>query len=141
MSALGARMDAIANGFAAAFPLRVVRRSFVDFNLLKKADLDKGVFTFTSTGEDDFTNVNGYMAKDGGQDIRLIGQVQIAENKNKDQAGQQIEEAEFLMVEDLKTFCGNVPEALCQLELVSWVQSQQIEEPYGWIAARLRYIP
>jgi len=141
MSDLGTRMAAIAAALASAYPTRKVRRSLVDFNLLPKADLLAGVYTIYSGGEGDFTNVSQYVAQDGRQHIKLVGQIQLPENKDKAAAGVAIEEAEFTMIEEIKAFLRALPESLCLLELVSWTQSQQLEEPYGWILADLAYIP
>ena len=141
MSALGVRMAAIIAALAAAYPARRVRGSFSDFNLLPKADLVSGVYTLVSAGEEDFTNVSGYVAKDGKQGLRLIGQIQLPEQKDKALAGAAIQEAEFVMIEEVKAFLNNLPETLCLLTLVRWAQSQQMEEPYGWIAAELEYVP
>lgn len=141
MSELGARMQALADALAAAYPARKVRRSFVDHNQLKDADVLAGVYTVISGGESGFTNVAGYNAKDGDQGVKLIGQIRLPENKDQDQAGKLVEEAEFTMIEEVKAFLGALPDTLCLLSLIEWAQSQQLEVPYGWIACRLEYHP
>lgn len=141
MSAMGDRMAAIAAALAARYPARKVRRSLVDFNDLAAADLAAGVYTLVSTGESGFTNVAGYEAQDGRQGILLVGQIRVAETKDKAQAGLLVEEAEFVLIEEVKAFLRALPEALCLLTLENWRQSQQLEEPYGWIACQLEYVP
>jgi len=33
-----------------------------------------------------------------------------------------------------------LPAGMCRLEMTNWVQSTQIEHPYGWVAIDLEYI-
>lgn len=137
MSELGDRMAAIVAAFAAMFPARKFRRSFLDFGDLPDADLVAGVYTLWSAGEDDLVNVSGYIAKDGHQQVRLTGQLRL-EGKP---AGEEIEDAEFVMVEEVKAFLRALPPSLCAIEMTAWRQSEQIENPYGWIACQLEYVP
>lgn len=137
MSPLGTRMAAIAAALAAMYPARKVRRSFVDFAQLPEGDLRAGVYTLVSKGEHDFTSVSGYIAMDGTHDIVLLGQLVLQEKA----AGEEIEEAEFTMIEEVKAFCRNLPAALCSLQPTSFGQSQQMTRPYGWIGCDLVYVP
>ncbi|MGH8764209.1 MAG: hypothetical protein ACRET8_00675 [Burkholderiales bacterium] len=140
MSELGTRMAAIASALQTRFPARKVRRSYVDFNLMKDADLVAGVYTVMSNGEDDLVSQAGYIAKDGKQKIRLLAQLRVQENKDTDEAGALIEEAELVMVDEVKEFFRNLPPELCLMVLSGWRQSTQVELPYGWVAFNVTYI-
>ena len=135
MSEIGDRMALIAAELAAKYPARKVRRAFVDFAELGDTELAAGVYTLLSAGEEDFTNIAGYVAQDGAQSIMLLGQVKLAD----DASGEAVEEAELTLVDEVKAFCREIPATLCLLSLLKWRQSMQVERPYGWIACDLGY--
>lgn len=141
MSALGARLNAIAAALQAKYPARKVKRAYVDFNLRQAADLAAGIYTIVGMGEKNFTNVPGYAAKDAAQPIRLIGQIQLPESKDAEALALAVDEAEFTMAEEVKAFLDDLPEALSLLAAITWTQSHQIEAPYGWVAFELEYTP
>ncbi len=141
MSELSVRLNAIVAALAAMYPLRVATREYLDFALRAEADLLKGVYTLVSEGEDGYTNVAGYNAQDGVQHLMLYGQLALAPAANEEPTGVAIEDAELAMVDEVKAFCRGLPESLCQINLVAFRQSQQLEKPYGWIACVLEYRP
>lgn len=137
MSSRGDRMNALKAALLAAWPLRVVTREYKDFGNRVDADLLAGIYTLVSAGERDFTNVPGYNAKDGTHEILIHGQLRVAEDVD----GVGLEDAEFVMVDEIVALCGALPATLCQLDLVSYAQSQQLEHPYGWVSFALEYRP
>lgn len=137
MSELSDRMDAIVAAFAAANPTRKVTREYKDRNLLPAADLAAGTYAVMSRGERGFENLPQRKAMDGTQDILVAGQFQVAESAT----GKDIEDAEFAMVEEWKTFVRALPAGMCRLEMTRFAQSAQMEHPYGWVTIELEYIP
>ena len=136
MSDLSARMNLIKTLLAAAAPLRVVTREFIDFGMRADADLVKGVYTLISRGEDGYQNFNGREAMDGVQRITLVGQIRVANNSTTS----SLEDAEFAMVEEIKAFVRARPIELCTLAMKGFTQSGQIEHPDGWIAVELEFL-
>jgi hypothetical protein len=130
-------MDLIRSSFAAARPARVVTREYKDRNLLSAADLAAGTYAIMSRGEGGYANLPERKAMDGTHRILVAGQFQLAETAT----GKAIEDAEFVMVEEWKTFVRALPAGMCRLEMIRWDQSAQIEHPYGWVAIALEYIP
>jgi hypothetical protein len=61
----------------------------------------------------------------------------VPPSEGKEANGQQVEDAEFEMLEQLRSFaCNPLPESIGGLALKEFGQSGQHEAPYGWIAAR-----
>lgn len=133
MSALAERMALICATLAARCPARIVTRSLLDFSLRQPADLKRGIYTLVSVGESGFENLRERRAMDGTQRMLLIGQIQLGEKADPE----EIEDAEFDMVEELKGFMRNLPPALICLEMQGYRQSVQTDHPYGWISADL----
>ncbi len=132
-----ARMNSIKSAMAAQFPARIVTRDLVNPNDMPAGDLAAGVYTLLSRGESSYTNLAGYEAQDGHQDIILFGDLKLAETVKPS----EIEDAELTMLAEVKAFCRALPEVLCQISLIEFIQSGQIYHPYGWIVCRLRYLP
>lgn len=133
MTALSTRMEMIKTQLATRYPLRIVTRSLKDHAQRHAADLKKGIYTLISHGEEGFTNLRERAAMDGRHRILLVGQFQLGENC----APVDIENAEFVMVEEIKEFLRDLPPDLACLEMTGYQQSAQLEAPYGWIAAQL----
>lgn len=136
MSELGDRMNLIKTTLAAALPSRVVTRDFLDFTDRKDADLLAGIYTLMSGGEKDYQNLLSRHAMDGQQSILLVGQFRVAEGA----ASSAIEDAEFAMVDEIKAFARALPDSLCQLNMLGFRQSQQVDHPYGWVAIDLEFV-
>jgi hypothetical protein len=137
VSELSDRMNLIVSSFAAAYPARVVTRKYIDRNLLSDVDLTAGTYAVLSRGERGFANLPQRAAMDGTQDILVAGQFRLAETAT----GEDIDDAEFAMVEEWKSFVRALPPGMCRLEMIRWAQSTQIEHPNGWVAISLEYIP
>lgn len=133
MSTLIDRMALVAALLADRFPARLVTRSMKDFAARQPADLKRGIYTLISLGESDYANLRDRAAMDGRHRMLLVGQIQIGE-KTEPEA---IEDAEFVMAEEIKDFARNLPPALACLEMKNFRQSGQVEHPYGWIAVDL----
>lgn len=136
-SELTDRMDLIVSSFAAAWPLRKVTREYKDRGLLPAADLAAGTYAVMSRGESGYANLPSRKAMDGTQEILVAGQIQVAESAT----GKDIEDAEFAMVEEWKSFVRALPAGMCRLEMTRFAQSAQMEHPYGWVTIELEYIP
>lgn len=136
MSELGDRMNLIKTTLAAALSARIVTRDMMDFSGRKHSDLQAGIYTLVSSGESGYQNLLSRKAMDGGQKILLVGQFVLAE----DATTSAIEEAEFVMVDEIKGFLRALPAALCQLQMTDFRQSGQMEHPRGWVAIDLEFI-
>lgn len=129
MSTIKPILDAVKTALLAAAPSRVVTRAMADFASRNTIELESGIFTLLSKGEPRI---------EYGSDILhclLVGQLLL----NEDADGEAIEEAELVMVDDIRRFIDGVQG--CQVRMTSWHQSQQIEAPYGWITAHLEIGP
>lgn len=133
MSALADRMQLIKTTLAARYPARVVTRRLQDFGCRKADELKKGIYTLVSLGEGGYANLRDRPAMDGKHRMLLIGQLQLPEKND----GEAIEDAEFVMVEEVKAFLAALPPALACLEMKSFRQSGQTDHPYAWIACEL----
>lgn len=133
MGELADRMSAIATGLAAACPARVVTRHYADFAKRKPADLDKGILTLVSLGEDGYQNLRGRAAQDGRHNMILLAQIKLAEKST----GDQVEAAEFALVEEVKAFLRELPAGLACLEMTGFRQSGQQDAPFGWASMDL----
>lgn len=129
MSAVKPILDAVKVALATAAPTRVTTRKLEGFAERKSSDLEAGVFTLISKGErrvdQDYSFIN----------CLLVGQLLLGEDVD----GEAVEEAELLMIDDIRRFMGGVQG--CQVNMKSWSQSQQIELPYGWVAVELELGP
>ena len=133
MSALADRMQLIASTLAARYPARVVTRRLQDFASRKADELKKGIYTLVSLGESGYANLRDRPAMDGRHRMLLIGQMQLPEKSGCD----EIENAEFVMVEEVKAFLSALPPSLACLEMKAFRQSGQTDHPYAWIACEL----
>lgn len=133
MSVLSARMALIRDTLAERYPARVVTRSLKDFAARQPAELKRGIYTVLSKGEGDFANLRERAAMDGKHRLLLVGQIQLGERA----APEEIEDAEFAMVEEIKDFLRDLPPALICMDMTAYQQSAQVEAPYGWIACDL----
>lgn len=127
-------LDAIVASLAAALPLRTVQRSLVDPANASAAALMAGVICVVSEGGGNFANYRGREGDLGTMNVRLVGFVQVAE---KSEAA-DIERAELTLLGDLLTWVSTV--GVPGLDVVypgDWVQSKQLEHPYGWLALAL----
>lgn len=125
--------EALRAGLQAAMPSRVVTRDFKDFAQRRKADLQAGVVTVIAQGEKGYANYLGRAAQLGTVGAILIGQLQVAEQDPP----HAVEDAEFVLAEEIKTFCINPGGALGGLVMTSFRQSGQMDHPFGWIAVEL----
>jgi hypothetical protein len=136
VSELSTRMVAIRDALAAACPARVVTRAWRPLTKRRPEELAAGIYCVVSQSEGDYPNLNGYEARDGKHRILLIGQFQLPESAAPD----EVEDAEFAMVEEVKAFVRALPESLCCLLLTGFAQSGQLEAPFGWVAFDLESV-
>lgn len=129
MSELGTRMELIKTELGNKYPLRMVTRAFADFAYRTEAELTAGLYTIVSANEGGYKNYSGREGMDGRQQLRIYFQQELAE----DATGDQIEEAEFSAIDEIKAFLRDRPATLAQLFLIGFVQSEQLDAPYAWV--------
>jgi len=139
MSEIGDRMAAILSAFAARYPDRIVTRDALDPAQRLASELEKGVYTFLSLNEHNYTNVAGYEAQTGRQGILVVADIKV-EDENPPK-GSVVEDAEFVLIDEVKAFVRNLPPQLCMLNLESLAQSGQLDYPQGWVVFHLTYVP
>ena len=126
------RLDAIETALTAAMPGRVIQRELVHFDDHAPADISAGVIMIVSTGESNYNNDLGMEAKEGTQQILLIGHIKLPEESTS----QAVEDAEINFIEELKgairTGVNGMSIALKQVS-----HSAQLEKPYGWFVASI----
>jgi hypothetical protein len=133
------RMELIKTTLAAKYPDRIVTRDLLPFDRRKSADLVKGIYTILGDGEGDYANYNGREGMDGRQPIKIVGQFVLAESVVKETPS-AIENAEYVMVEEIKVFLQTRPALLAQLFMKRFWQSRQEDAPYGWVAIDLEFL-
>ncbi len=117
---------------------RVVTRSWLDIDQRNQSDLRNGVYTVMSQAERDYANYRGREGELGTHTILVSAQFLLAENAT----GEQVEDAEFAMLDELKLVAKSAskPALIGALELVGIQQSGQLEAPYGWVLARFENV-
>lgn len=130
MSVTGQLLDSLKTALQSASPTRTVTRNLEDFGRRDLAELEQGVFTLISRGRqpqrDETVTLN----------VLLVGQIAVQEGS----APSAVEEAELLMVDEIDAFMRGAQGARVMLD-GGIQQSQQVDAPYGWVAARLAIGP
>lgn len=134
MSEVADIMNALRSQLQAAQPSRVVSRDWKDFGLRDAEELRRGVYTILPLGEAGYANYVGREADFGALDLLLLGQLKVDEDCDP----HEVEDAESVMIDEIKAFCGAAPQApIDSLLLQSLRRSGQLEHPYGWVAFSL----
>jgi hypothetical protein len=134
MTDFNAVMDAIKASLAAAMPTRLVQRSLVDPANVKREQLLAGLVCVVSERGGKFATYLGRTGELGQMKVNLVGFVQVAENSEP----ADIERAELALLSDLLAWIHSA--AISGLDTVmpgDWVQSKQLEHPYGWLVLEL----
>lgn len=131
MSELGTKFEQLRSALETAQPARIVTRSFN--NDRPDAELRAGVFTILAQGEGGYNNLPGREAMYGTIDLVILGQIMVAEGD----AAADLEEAEFTLVEEIKSFVRALPVGIDSLMIKRYRQSGQIDHPYGWVAIEM----
>lgn len=129
MSIIGALLNSMKTALLAAAPGRIVTRTLEDFSDRKKTDLQAGIYTLVHRGQGEITDEDEYLK------VLLVGQMELGEKAT----GEQIEEAELIMSEEVKRFARYATGA--RVRIKSWQQSMQLERPNGWISAEIEVGP
>lgn len=131
MSTLGSVLDSIVTQFQAVAPSRTITRSFKSFANLSDGDLSGGRFTLKVAGVENYQNAVGLVMEQGTAKLVIYGQIKLPE----DATGEALEEAELLMVEDVRSLAAALDPGLTGALLpIRHTQSQQVDHPYGWVA-------
>lgn len=116
---------------------RVVSRSFLaDLASADAADLRAGVLCVVNQGGGNFADYRGREGELAQLEVTVVGYVLVDE----DAPPATVEQAELALLQDVLDWVKD-PGALRPLDAVypvSFVQSQQMEHPYGWVALKLR---
>jgi hypothetical protein len=129
-------LQALADSLQAFLPDRVVTRTLVNPAQAAQADLLAGVLCLVSGGGGGFANYVGRVGQLGGLRPRLLGLVLVPE---KDTTGADVEAAELALLDDvLRWTDGHAPVTVLPMD---WIQSQQLEHPYGWFLLDLDVRP
>lgn len=131
-----ALLEQIKTALAAKYPARHVTRTYKDPAERPDAQLVTGVYTILSRGARGFDNLPGREAVDGTLRVWILGQVKVSEEAE----GVDVEAAEFAMLEEIRAFLQDLPAGIDSLLVTEYVQSGQIECPYGWILFSLEMI-
>lgn len=128
-------LDALVLSLANALPQREVQRSLVaDPPSESAARLLAGVVCVVSEGGGSFANYRGREGDLGEMKVRLVGFLKVPPNS----APVEVERAELALLGDWLTWvnAAGVP----GLDVVypgDWVQSRQLEHPFGWVTLEL----
>jgi hypothetical protein len=127
-------LDAIAASLAAALPARTVQRSLIDPANASAAAMTAGVVCVVSESGGNFANYRGREGDLGTLNARLVGFVRVPEKS----LPEAIEQAELILLGELLSWVNSA--AVPGLDVMhpgDWVQSKQLEHPYGWLALAL----
>lgn len=127
-------LEALKNGLSAAMPLRIVGREFRPLAQRRAEELLKGVVTLVNRGEDKYANYLGREAQLGALDVLLIGQLKVDDKASP----LDVERAELALAEEVKAFLrAPLPAGVVDCQAQSFVQSGQLEAPFGWVVFEL----
>lgn len=125
MTQSGTVMNQLLAALKLAAPKRICTRAYEDFNLRKSEDLEQGIFCLVNRGSteiDDFSEMFS---------VVLIGQGQAPVDEN----GAVIEEAEDLMLDEVRRFERGTEGATVRRKSIK--RSMQIERPFYWVLVEL----
>lgn len=131
-------LDAIVASLSTALPERYVQRSLINPANVPKASLLAGTVCVVSEGGGDFANYRGREGDLGQINVRLVGFVQVSESSET----ADVERAELALLGDLLWWVNT--SAVPGIDVVypgDWVQSKQLEHPYGWLSLALTVKP
>jgi hypothetical protein len=125
---IGVRLAAFEDALITALPTRHIKRAeLIPFHEHKAQEIRDGVVTIISSGESNYNNSQGMVAREGTLRLILVGHLKLDENAT----GLEIETAEIALIEEIKAFVrAGVPGM--SLSLDSSQQSRQLDKPYGW---------
>jgi len=133
---LKVKMDLLVSEFEKRNSHRVVNRSYEDVHSIESSeDLSAGVITFIFQNESDYETTFTQKAYNGKQKILMIARVYL----EQDACGQDIEDEEFKIIEEIKTFirATDLPNELGDLKVTQTQTSSQMEAPLAWVIADL----
>lgn len=116
--------------FTAQLPTRVIKDSLVHFDDHSAAELTAGVLMIVSRGEGDYSSALGMVAREGTQNLMMIGHLKLDESSS----GRDIENAEMAFIREVKTALKVGTEGV-DLQLQRIDHSAQLDHPYGWFVA------
>jgi len=129
------QVKALQTVLAVMYPDRVISRDLLDFADRPDQDLFKGIYTVVARREDGYTNTRGREAYYGTRRIGLLGQIKVAESSPPTPS--VAEDAEGVMIDEIKAMMRSRTLETNSLKLVACTQSGQLEYPYGWVAFEL----
>lgn len=127
-------LDAIEASLRGALPERFVQRSLVDPANAPRTELLAGLICIVSEGGGDFANYRGREGELGTMKVHLVGFVQVEEGT----VPADVERAELALLGDLLGWVSST--AVPGLDVMypgDWMQSKQLEHPFGWLTLAL----
>lgn len=129
-----AKLETIKAALQAAAPTKLVTRSFEDLRESDSDDLTQGIFSIVSASEDGFRSFPHQRVCEGKQELIIVGQQLL----NETATGEDVENAEFSMINDIETMLTKHLTADIQfLKLKKYEQSRQVECPFAWVVCFL----
>lgn len=127
-------LDAIEASLLDALPERYVQRSLADPANAPGTELQAGLICVVSEGGGAFANYRGREGDLGTMNVRLVGFVQVQEGT----VPADVERAELDLLGDLLFWVSSaVVPGLDVMYPGDWIQSKQLEHPYGWLTLAL----
>lgn len=135
---LNATMAALQTALAGVFPAMTVTRSYRPMAQINRAELLAGVLTLVARGEQDYANYVGREAQLGIMPVLLLVQFELAGNPAGKPDGVAVEQREFEIAEQIKTWLGGaLPAGVASCLASGFAQSSQLEVPRGWVVFEL----
>jgi len=125
---IGERTTAFVAALTAALPARHIKfadlRNYDDYD---RQELGEGIIVVLSSGESDYSNNPGMIAKEATQRFILAGKIKCDERAT----GLDVFGEEVKIIEEVKEFLrSNVPGM--SLNITASHQSRQLDKPYAW---------
>lgn len=133
-------LDNLAKSLAKALPHRHVRRSLVMAAAdLPDAEMTAGVVCVVCEGGGDFANYMGREGQLGHLQVSLVGFLRVDE---RDQPA-EVERAELELLRELLAWTADPGEIRAGDSVLplDFMQSRQLEHPYGWVVLKLDVRP
>lgn len=130
MSERDARLELFRAALETGLPQRIVTRDYRHISLRDDADLEAGILSLVSLGEDRYQNLRNRLGDDACRNVLLIAQLRIAADENP----LAVEQAELELFEEVLAVLRAGTGLLRSVDLREFRQSGQLDHPYGgWV--------
>lgn len=129
-----AAIDAVVASLAAALPTRKVQSSLDMPESALREDLLAGLLCVVSESGGKFANYRGREGQQGQIKVSVVGYLLVEEGTAKE----AIQRAELTLLNELLAWVASpVVVGINTVTPGDWVQSKQLEHPYGWLVLEL----